>query len=82
MGHNIQEDQMTDLDIRFGDVWQPIETAPRDGSPMLFGNKEGVEIGWFDFCYHVQDYYPTNHEADVLSVTHWMPLPKPPGTEP
>lgn len=68
--------------------WQPIETAPKDGTRIILGYSgshscEGFwmddpsrnyweDIGWFD------------SDSDVLcehprKPTHWMPLPKPPG---
>lgn len=62
--------------------WQPIETAPRDGSwfivyipdnPMVWGNYElsawmkvGNEPGYF--C-------QTDVSEELEGATHWMPLP-------
>ena len=57
--------------------WQPIETAPRDGSRLLlFVPPYGPSTG--HFCATSQRWYchsVLNKDADS---THWMPLPEPP----
>ena len=72
--------------------WQPIETAPKDGTHFLCyftQMKRGVKhhVGWFGpamesgkmrfFLYGVGEFL----SADVVP-THWMPLPEPPEGEP
>jgi hypothetical protein len=71
-------------------TWQPIETAPKDGSPLLvyFPEIGTWEVFWstnvFDFgSWNVSD---NKHEDRPLrgwstQPTHWMPLPAPPAQE-
>lgn len=57
--------------------WQPIATAPRDGSRIILSLYRGrsnvwvVEDGW-----NVDD--DTWSDDPGLNPTHWMPLPEPP----
>lgn len=66
--------------------WQPIETAPKDGSPVLLGSEGG---GWVEQGYYEADtpsrggWYMTNtHWTDAtdgeIHPSAWMPLPSPP----
>lgn len=60
--------------------WQPIETAPKDGTPILcftpdeqFSPITGIDVLWFengDWLY--------NANIVLDPPTHWMPLPPPP----
>jgi hypothetical protein len=65
--------------------WQPMETAPMDGTEILLviphgGTGPGAEVllgfhceddqAWFDVC-------EINH-GPVYAPTHWMHLPEPP----
>lgn len=64
--------------------WQPIETAPRDGTAVLlycptFYFGPGVYLGWwegthFECCTEGQTLGPYSDNG----ATHWMPLPAPP----
>jgi hypothetical protein len=67
--------------------WQPIETAPKDGTKFVFLRiRKGVaddfmyftDIGWFDdseLCVPFDGY---GSEPDEMWPTHWMPLPAAP----
>lgn len=58
--------------------WQPIETAPKDGTIVLLYDGAYPIAGFFDFGgwipadVDLQDMWPQ------IEVTHWMPLPEPP----
>lgn len=64
-------------------LWQPIETAPKDGEPFLGTNARyayslqrcGVYY-WDRWCWRhqVDDY----GDPPATWLTHWMPLPAPP----
>ena len=54
--------------------WQPIETAPKDGTSLLLLGSGGVWIAEWDGKY----WYAGDNFVDFPS--HWMPLPPPPTT--
>ena len=70
--------------------WQPIETAPRDGSYVLVSNGHGVWVARFKDVYQSGWKPPTPWQSMMLnhdhipsakrsgSPTHWMPLPAAP----
>lgn len=67
-------------------MWQPIETAPKDGSSVLVTNDRGMFVASFDVegpddCldrfWHVWDGKWSRDLRGSLP-THWMPLPDPP----
>ncbi len=59
--------------------WQPIETAPKDGTVVLLycGGKEVVSAR-----HYANDCWTPEHDMaqGVTWATHWMPLPAPPQT--
>ncbi len=68
------------------DGWQPIETAPKDGTPILLfcpGSWYGDErvVGCFgSYCCSVEFYW-VDLASEGMSLdkpTHWLPLPDPP----
>jgi hypothetical protein len=58
--------------------WQPIESAPKDGSEILLANPDGsCAVGWFKFKGHTTGWT----DGDTFNMTwptHWMPLPAAP----
>ena len=60
-------------ELRLLTQWQPIDTAPKDGTLVLICEYGCVYVAIFNkegFCY--------NDEHIGFNPTHWMPLPKPP----
>lgn len=68
--------------------WQPIDTAPKDGSQILvFGHPkamkvrhpnvaDAVMVGWWDGEQWVVD--RSRRPYETAMVFYWMPLPPPP----
>jgi len=68
--------------------WQPIETAPKDGTRvLLYCAKASTQTKWRQGMQAV-DYWRTRENAGFegwgkfnkshFPATHWMPLPEPP----
>jgi hypothetical protein len=66
--------------------WQPIETAPRDGTRILVYDPSESEGGpvlaayWSDSVWWQDAWMVWDCRSDgwQVSPTHWMPLPSPP----
>ena len=66
--------------------WQPISTAPRDGTDVLLfvpQYQQSVRIGSYDVSEHFRN-GKLNYQSEGWSLgrakpTHWMPLPEVPG---
>lgn len=64
--------------------WQPIKTAPKDGTPILIYERENDCVcegryvvdacRWFERNAHPTDAW----DGEIYRPTHWMPLPNPP----
>lgn len=76
--------------LRDADGWQPIESAPRDGSYILVCNSHGSWIAKYQHFYP-SGYRPSSPWASMMlnhdhiekpgrldHPTHWRPLPAPP----
>lgn len=71
--------------------WQPIETAPRDGTDILVWSEILEELGNQSFgklhaiarcvggCWDVS--HTCYYSVEAVNPTHWMPLPTPPKEE-
>lgn len=65
--------------------WQPIKTAPKDGTKIFVNNirpqrkNKSVEISVAFYKEHSRgSYWSSSPVGYVLCPTHWMPLPEPP----
>ena len=62
--------------------WQPIETAPNDGTEILLFTVSGIIQGYFSYGEWEQSVTHATYDMaySVIShhPTHWMPLPAPP----
>ena len=63
--------------------WQPIETAPRDGTVILAAHSGAVFDAWWDGVSAWVDGTTSDITDDFVEFypTHWMPLPEPPTQE-
>jgi len=62
--------------------WQPIETAPKDGTRIIVAKQSGYVMAWASSAYWFdrEKYSGWTDGVDTLATpTHWMPLPAPPG---
>lgn len=58
--------------------WQPIETAPKDGSTVL-GYTPNESVAYGDVFYErEQEHWARLPDCFSVRPTHWMPLPDPP----
>jgi len=60
--------------------WQPIETAPKDGTRVLLWLSIGICATYDSFDGQWED-DGQSLNTDFAAPTHWMPLPAPPVAE-
>ncbi len=58
--------------------WQPIATAPRDGTDILLGFRRRRAVVAHGFESVHGWYFSDDDDLVVHEPTHWMPIPKPP----
>jgi len=66
--------------------WQPIETAPKDGTRVILWLKDEcfpALAAWIMFCPDDEEpgwyvFEMGQYGDDFNEITHWMPLPEPP----
>ena len=73
--------------------WQPIETAPKDGTKILLYSKtlpyytNHMAVGFWNEIPNSEYYVGwasgmsrgfVDADEEITQVTHWMPLPNPP----
>jgi hypothetical protein len=66
--------------------WQPIESAPKDGTTILLGHASfKPEAAWWEYCSWFEGWCSGGFRSDMygpgFDPTHWMPLPPPPKSE-
>jgi len=60
--------------------WQPIETAPKDGTDVLIAEYGDVAIAHWDRFGRGRWLGPRDNygQCEIMQPTHWLPLPEPP----
>lgn len=78
-GHSVSQDFIEDIRAVLAErTWQPIETAPKDGTRLLlYGFPDGAFTGEWEF-----DSWRMEPGFEAVDrdrwPTHWMPLPEAP----
>ena len=58
-------------------TWQPIATAPRDGTVVLGHDRVPGQLA-YRICYWGEAHWYDYFSEIVIRPTHWQPLPAPP----
>ena len=76
--------------VRQAQAWQPIETAPKDGTYVLLWEAGELMPGIFSYVdfgdaapegYHSGWYDNQTGRYEATHATHWMPLPAAPSAD-
>jgi hypothetical protein len=63
------------------DNWQPIETAPKDGTKIDLWHKDGYRVADCRWDIKTKLWFTDGPFPDDSDVTHWMPLPAAPAAQ-
>lgn len=58
-------------------AWQPISSAPKDGTYILLYADDYCQVGWS----HGDYWGPVDDQGTSMIPTHWMPLPLAPSED-
>jgi len=62
--------------------WQPISTAPKDGTSILIFEADDGTTGTVRVARWRDDTIPTGWTGSEHAPSHWLPLPQPPSPGP
>ncbi len=69
-------DALLSLGYRRSGAWEPISTAPKDGTELLLAHKFAFVGRWFQPGFGTEGWWTAN--AMPVEPTHWQHLPQPP----
>ena len=63
--------------VDYGAIWHPIDSAPKDGTPLLTWNGKVMYVSWWDGIGWA--FLKDSHNRTYSHFpSHWMLLPVPP----
>lgn len=57
------------------DRWQPIETAPKDGTPIIVNTGYAEDAWQYVVAHHRSGLWRPCCSSHIVRPTHWRPLP-------